>query len=81
MHRFIILDDDIYTLDTAEERDHAAEHMRDAGVDSLQVYAGGPDKSELDGTEFRSGSGSFSLHSPAVDECLARMTRAYGGGL
>lgn len=42
-HRFIILGDDIYTLDTVTERSLAAEHMRDAGVERCCVYRGGPD--------------------------------------
>ena len=57
MHRFIILGDEIYTMDNAEERDLAAEHMRDAKVDRLTVYIGGPDKSALEGSEFGSWGG------------------------
>ena len=52
MHRFIILADDIYTLDTSEERDLAAEHMRDAKVDRLKVYVGGPTNYDEDGRAF-----------------------------
>lgn len=52
MHRFIILGDDIYTLDTTEERDLAAEHMRDAKVDRLKVYVGGPTNADEEGSLF-----------------------------
>jgi hypothetical protein len=43
MHSFIILSDDIYTLDTVAERRLAAAHMYEAGVESLPVYRGGPE--------------------------------------
>jgi hypothetical protein len=75
MHTFIILGDDIYTLDTAEERDLAAGHMRDAKVDRLTVYVGGPTNADEDGR-------MFSCHGHFVqDETIARMTAAYRGEL
>lgn len=46
MHTFIILGDDIYTLDTAAERDLAAAHLRDAGIERASVFRGGPDGNE-----------------------------------
>ena len=55
MHSFIILGDDIYTLDTAAERALAAEHMRDAGVERCSVFRGGPDNNESpEGRDFGS---------------------------
>ena len=53
MHKFIILGDDIYTLDTKAERAHAAEHMRDAGVERCSVFRGGPEGNEApEGRDF-----------------------------
>lgn len=52
MHRFILLGDDIYTLDTVAERDHAAKHMAEAGVCLLPVYRGGPEHSHPEGCDF-----------------------------
>lgn len=53
MHTFIILGDDIYTLDTAAERELAAAHMRDAEIKAAPVYRGGPDQAELpEGRDF-----------------------------
>lgn len=60
MHTFIILGDDIYTLDTTEERDLAAEHMRDAKADRLTVYVGDPTNADEDGR-------LFSCHGHFVD--------------
>lgn len=53
MHQFIILGDDILTLDTKEERDQAARIMRDAGVERCSVFRGRPDGNEVpDGRDF-----------------------------
>ena len=74
MHSFIILGDDIYTLDTAEERKLAAEHMRDAGVERCSVFRGGPDGNEApEGRDFGS-DGLF--HYDGVHH---KMTGCYGG--
>jgi hypothetical protein len=40
MHTFLILNDDIYTLDTAAEIAHARAHMLEAGIASLPMYVG-----------------------------------------
>ncbi len=79
MHTFIILGDDIYTLDTAEERTLAAAHMRDAGVERCSVYRGGPDgNQDPEGRDFCSdGTWAYDGH----DETMARMTAAYRGEL
>jgi hypothetical protein len=42
MHRFIILSEDIYTLDNAAQRREAREAMRDAGIESLPIFEGEP---------------------------------------
>lgn len=42
MHRFIILGDDIYTLDTKFERATAAGALAEAGIERACVYRGGP---------------------------------------
>lgn len=52
MHKFIILGDDVYTLDTVGERQHAAWHMLGARVRRLPVFRGNADKSELNGLYF-----------------------------
>ncbi len=40
MHTYIILNDDIYTLDTREERADACDAMRELGVESLPILEG-----------------------------------------
>lgn len=59
MHRYIILADDIYTLDSREERQHAAAHMREAGVDRLPVYRGGPESAQVPEGRDLMSDGSF----------------------
>jgi len=55
MHTFIILGDEILTLDTAEERDLAARWMREAHVERCSVYRGGPEGNESpEGRDFGS---------------------------
>jgi len=52
-HTFIIIGDDIYTLDTAEERTLAAKHMTEAGIERASVYRGDPDGNEApEGRDF-----------------------------
>lgn len=52
-HTFIIIGDDIYCLDTAEERLWAAMTMQNGGIERAQVYRGMPDGKETpDGREF-----------------------------
>ena len=51
-HRFVILGQDILTLDTKAERDEAARVMADAKVFSLPVYSGGPESSRPEGRDF-----------------------------
>jgi hypothetical protein len=53
-HTYIYICDDIYTLDTSEERELAARHMREAGVMACPVWRGGPDLEMADDREFRS---------------------------
>lgn len=43
MHRFIILADEIVTLDTAAERATARRWMADAGIAQAAIMEGGPD--------------------------------------
>lgn len=43
MHSFILLADELYTIDTKAERELAANRMCEAGVSRLAVYRGGPD--------------------------------------
>lgn len=76
MHTFIMLDNDIYTLDTVAERALAAEHMRDAGIERLPVYAGGPGSAEPQGRDF-CADGTCGYDDS--EEALARMTLAYRG--
>lgn len=53
MHSFIMIGNDIYPLDTAAERAHAAEHMRDAMLGRCRVYTGEPGgESKPDGRAF-----------------------------
>lgn len=40
MHRFIIIDGDVYTIDNAAERREAREAMREAGIESLAIREG-----------------------------------------
>lgn len=40
MHRFIILADDIYTLDTPSERAEARVAMAEVGIESLPIFEG-----------------------------------------
>ena len=42
IHRFVILEADILTLDTAAERREAREAIRDAGLESLPIFEGPP---------------------------------------
>ena len=53
MHQFIILEDEILTLDTAEERATAREWMRGAGVAELPIHEGGPESSVQTNSFFR----------------------------
>jgi hypothetical protein len=53
MHTYIILGDDIYTLDTDAERELAAAHMQDAGIERASAYRGGPEGNETpEGCDF-----------------------------
>ncbi len=54
MHTYIYLCDEIYTLDTAAERELAALRMREVGVGACPVWQGGPDEETPDNREFRS---------------------------
>ncbi len=42
-HQFIVLDDAIMTLDNAQEIDDAIDALEELGIQSTEVYAGGPD--------------------------------------
>lgn len=75
MHSFIIIGDDIYTLDTAAERELAAAHMRDAGINRCSVFRGGPDGNEApEGRDFGSDS---SFHNDGM--VGHSMKGCYGG--
>lgn len=43
MHEFIIIENDVYCLDTKSDRATAAAALRDAGISRASVYRGGPD--------------------------------------
>lgn len=43
-HQFIKLGDDILTLDDAQEIDDAVDAIKRLGLQSIEVYAGGPDE-------------------------------------
>ncbi len=81
MHKFIILGDDIYTLDTVGERELAAKHMREAGVQRRPVYVGGPQFANSAGQDFCAEADGTWGWGFGDDETHARMTAAYRGEL
>lgn len=42
-HQYVIIEDEIVTIDTPEERTEALRQMREAGLDELQIWEGDPD--------------------------------------
>lgn len=53
MHEFIIIENDVYCLDTKSDRATAAAALRDAGISRASVYRGGPEgNQEPDGRDF-----------------------------
>ena len=59
MHSFIIVGDDIATLDTKAEREEAAKLMQHYGLTQASVFRGGPDGNEApEGRDFCS-DGTF----------------------
>lgn len=75
MHTFIIIEDDIYCLDTRSDRATAAAALKDAGIERASVYRGGPDGNEApEGRDF-GADGQF--HYDGQNEYS--MTGCYGG--
>jgi hypothetical protein len=64
MHTFIIIGDDIYTLDTAQERADAAQALKDAGIERASVFRGGPDGNEA--TEGRDFGADGEFHTDGM---------------
>lgn len=70
MHTFIIIGDDIYTLDTDAERAEAAAALTDAGIERAPVYRGGPEGNEApEGRDF-GADGQF--HYDGIVGCYQR---------
>lgn len=68
MHTFIIIDDDIYTLDTVQERTDAAEALKDAGIERASVFRGGPEGNEApEGRDF-GADGQFHYDGDGEDD-------------
>lgn len=80
MHTFIIVEDDIYCLDTDAERAEAAAALKDAGIERAPVYRGWPEGIEApEGRDF-GADGQFHYDGTnETEEALARMTAAYRG--
>lgn len=75
MHTFIILGDDILTLDTKIERAFAAQSLREAGVNRACVYRGGPDGNENpEGRDF-CADGNFAYDGEKTGACSASESR------
>ncbi len=62
MHQFIIIENDVYCLDTKSDRAVAAAALRDAGISRASVWRGGPEGNEApegrdfgDDGQFRTG--------------------------
>lgn len=68
-HSFIIVGDDIATLDTAAEREEAAKLMQHYGLVSASVFRCGPELTgeQPEGRDFCS-DGTFSYETPD-DQC------------
>jgi hypothetical protein len=53
MHQFIIIEDEIFCLDTKSDRAEAAAALRDAGISRASVWRGGPEGNEApEGRDF-----------------------------
>ena len=61
MHEFILVEDDIYTLDTAEDRVVAARILTELGIEEVITFRGGPEEAAASGRTFcRDGLFGFS---------------------
>ena len=69
-HQFIVLDDEILTLDNAQEIDDAIDALESLGLQSIEVYAGGPDEERSTNLVLTSG-GIVRVSNPEEEAAYA----------